>query len=302
MSIDPTRSQTGESDIRFILRAVPTGAADRLQRRAVLYPLVGGISHSNQRDRTRLIKAKTNELLQLWRRRLHELGAAGWNPPNGHTDFQRNCRPSFAVVREPSRFCLLEDLCPHCYARRAAAVWARVDAGCPQPTLGQGYYYHLLLRDHTCYFDKVPVNPTDRIFYPTAVYQLRRIIARILADRQQYLERILRAQRVMGALWFLTIEPAADCWACHYRQLYKIPAAAWTLPGGQVRRIEQPGRLAVMRAVARTLRYPTLLFTSEPASVVDFLVARGFCRTGTYRHPHQRLLTSYGDFRGSSED
>lgn len=137
----------------YRVAAVPDRYPDRVQQEAVLFPLMGwprvppGMRYAETRAaRARQIIAKFHALRSDWRKRVEELGEAGWRPaadtPIGLRNryFMVNCRPTFVIPKgatgfraagadekETFRRCGHDTVCPFCYARWVRKMWARFD-------------------------------------------------------------------------------------------------------------------------------------------------------------------------------
>lgn len=117
-----------ETAVAFTAVRVPQGPAAEFMRRAVLEPLVGPV------EGARRIVEQTNLVGEAWRDRVALLDAAGL--PEFAGDRKRavlararalNCRPAFVEVEPRTRGCGFHDVCPFCWARRAAVFWEPID-------------------------------------------------------------------------------------------------------------------------------------------------------------------------------
>jgi hypothetical protein len=141
--------ESGGIDFNFQYKWVPNNYGARVQRAAVLYPLVG-LAHS-----VGDIVEKTKQVVNLWRIRAAMMVQAGWNRANQHAGFlafARNCSPSFVHTLPAGRSCKNTLICPFCWSRWTQQVWELLDRTFPNPRQGSaiGDYFPVSRRAAAC--------------------------------------------------------------------------------------------------------------------------------------------------------
>lgn len=255
-------------DNDFVFKFVPDRMEDKVQRLAVLYPLTRYCrSLSN-------VRTNTKRLVKIWRARVHALAKCGW-PADAtplHTQYMRNCCPTFTFTEPRTRCCTRQVVCPFCYARWVRDVWERISKSFNPPvtdTPGREFPYHLV--EFFCGY----VRPYTEDNLDEAAY-LQKILNENVAMRKSVVDRL----NPLGAMMYDTIEPTKKGWYIRSRHLLKIapdhvlPAVYGTVPGSSMLRIERPTRKLLLRAVARVCRYPTRLLTGDAAHTALLLDVR----------------------------
>lgn len=293
----------------------------RLQRKAVLYPLVGPAESPEQ------IITKTETLVRRWRARLHTLHEAGWQVRAGRNkdmQYMRNCPPTFASVSPNTRQCRARNFCPFCYARWVLEVWKRIDGVFPNPRDVEDVPV-LQPNDTEKHSDEMPegalmhdqqgdgrrlrsidlggqsgVEDPSRDF---AYHLLTRTVEHQHGFTRGHegetmemyasflLTRLANARGTtieqlgtLGSVAFSTLLPTEAGFKVLHRELHMVPAA-YQVPqgfGGEFKRIERPTRPRIFRTVADTCRYPCELMYGDPATTKVALDARRSTRLSGY--------------------
>lgn len=295
------------TDSPFEFSFVPNTYADRVQRAAVLYPLIGRARSPS------MIVQQVERLVRQWRRRLVVLRDAEWVHSEGLKSLQyaRNCCPAFAYARPRTRPCSLVYVCPFCYARWVRDVWLRVDMAFPNQRRAEfnprhevtvedpipdavpvmppsAVPYQLIERHHTVYAP-CPADPVERLLaietYLRGVSQLR--------------PRTIRRIKPRAAFMFVSVEPHGNSLRLRYRQLfmvaedYELDPAMIENTHGHLRFHAAPSRQTIFGAVARVCRYPTRLMYGDPQDTALILRARQRLRF--------RASAMFGAFRRARE-
>lgn len=287
--------------IRFEPQYVPDSYSARVRRFAVLDRIWPPSKNDVE------IMDRNEKTVWLWRGCLRRLAANGWRPRNSNRSlfWAKNCTPTFAFCRPQSRPCGLEQLCPFCYGRHVAELWANIDRGV-MAEAGTGQW-KLVEREFHSHFTfegqkltveealmRLPgrhVNLEEEVYPPElrayAANALRLTLARS-AER-----RAVRIRHIdpRGALCTLTVEPWYDSWHFVSRLLLLVPQD-FPLPDDRTRneiwkahsRITRKG---IVHAVARTCAYPEYLLRGPAAMTAVQLQARN----------HIRLTATFGVFR-----
>jgi hypothetical protein len=269
---------------------------------AVLFPLYGRVAEPGRR------LPQIYRLIGLWRRRVAELIAVGWDPAPGaapaavdrRVSQLRNCTPPF-VAAHPSSSCGLSSICPCCWGREAMRIWriAALVLFPPDPASGR--------RPDQPACGLVETLRTHRLPGPDP-----RLLAAFLADRVRRpprgtpvgpYYRLHEIQKYPGLGGYGTIAVSADAaaggpgpWEVAIRQIFAVkPEHLALLQAPEYRRIRirlvrhgRPDRLDLARAVARLCRFPPWLLRGDPEQVRDSLAARSGLRLGA----------AFGNFRG----
>jgi hypothetical protein len=207
-----------------------------------------------------------------------------------------NCRPVCIVVKPQTNFCKQSHICPHCWSRRAADSWLRIDRALfPQREDGT--------RPRKTAYTLVVAR---RFFGVAALAPYQGALSAVAADRTSPLQfgqrRVipgrgyeLKKLSPVGSLDVLTLVPRyrkPAGWQASLRQVFVVePGRELDIPGAAIRRIESPSRKQVAKAVARAWRYPRglLLCGHKPAPVgivANYLMA---CKG-------RRMWATYGVF------
>ncbi len=265
----------------------------RIESGAVVLPLIG-------KRRPRRARDCFNAVAALRRKHLQARALAG------HLSLEEagrlvRCRPAFAHVRPALGFCKYE-LCPYCWARKAAWAWQAVDAALFAVPPGQKqkrprFEYDLVLASRT--FKPEVLKPYVKNVLPN----LSLVFADRLACRKKDVKGPVPARGpemdgldFLGALDRLAIAPEwkdPKTWQISIRQVFVVP------PGGTIaiqeskqRRFEKPKRKQVAAAIAWLHRYPRGFLiangkTARPEATSLYLAAR----------KDRRLSAAYGIFR-----
>lgn len=302
--------------IAFTPDCVPNRYGDRLQRRAVLVPLMGPIARSAARarrardsERAAAVVARTQALIEAWRLRIDVLGRAGFAPLAGDSPtaernrtFARNCRPTFFVPEQTARCCRRATICPFCWAREALATWQAIDhaffASEPALTLARDAHRDCNVRARQGILPRSP--GFDLIEWTVSWSRPHRIEDRETGQSwdliHTYPARLVdwrqknRWNPKLYRGWFETVYLATgrEQWLVSIRRLIMVPTgyavpASWGQPVEEFKYrcsiYRQPTRKDVLGAVARACRYPkSLLFGMDAQAVADLLNARSQSR------------------------
>lgn len=312
------------ADEAFNFGWIPNNYGARVQRSAVLYPLLGPATSGDE------IVSKTRRLVGMWRARLHALKVAGWRPGNQQGDLQyaRNCPPTFVYSTPHTRQCRLWMLCPFCYARWVRQVWERVDATFPNPRdeaaverlaactdpveeeivdvsyAGDGHQHGRRLRSidlggragHNVAARTFPFHLLVRTVERNTAYSRNRegesytdYATHLLSQLLEARTNIIRRMHTAGSFAFTMLSPGNDEWHILHREIH-IVRAEYEIPegiGGSIFRLECPTRRAIFQAVAHACKYPKGMLFGDVAMTRVALEARH----------RMRLLASYGVFR-----
>lgn len=315
------------SDREFVARWVPNTYSARLQRRAVLYPLVGRAKNAAA------VVTRTKQVVRMWRARLHALHQIGWTPGSRDTDMQyaRNCHPTFMFAEPQTRQCRIRHLCPFCYARWVNKMWETLDNVFPNPrdvpdtvrlqsdnddelnedipeTLVASSGEHAGRNLRSIHLDGEQQAVED----PQREFPYHLITRRLDLDRPfvrpnyvdesptSYAAHLLSSTAAartyvvgkmdpLGCFAFTTMVPADAGWRVSHREIHMVPST-YVLPddiGGDVYRLERPSRRRIFHAVANTFVYPSGLITGDVELTKAVLEARRGLR----------LSAVYGVFR-----
>jgi hypothetical protein len=204
-----------------------------------------------------------------------------------------NCCPAFVAVRPKTKCCNQPHICPFCWARRAVAVWRRIDLALfPQREDGTRpgrCDYSLVLTSRTCGPAVMGKRPAVAIVDRTSDRKLGPSGA--LPGRGYEIRQLAPA----GALDVLTIDirgRVKAAWVASVRQLLVVdPGRELVIPGARIKRIESPTRKQVAKAVAWAWRYPRglLLRKRKPAHPAAIAVYLAACKG-------RRMWATYGVF------
>jgi hypothetical protein len=253
-------------------------------------------------------------------------GASGGPNP---VDFMRNCRPNFVSMFPRTRPCKAWHVCPFCWSRTVQDIYDRVDKVFPDTSLveapapvilesdaspaegvrvlaaGERRSRSIILArdDAKICGDGKPRKFTslDSRDFP---YHLVTVTMRNAQSAKNSLPNLvtnfcatrggIRSIPFAGALIFTTVEHRTRQWHLAHRYLLMVPKEAEVplsfqeSPG--YRRIEQPTRREVMRAVARTCKYPQQLLEGKDVSQIVRIL---------HAIHGRRLRAFYGCFRNS---
>ena len=208
-----------------------------------------------------------------------------------------NCRPAFAVVKPRSKFCKQPHICPSCWARRAVAIWQRIDRSLfPQREDGtrpRRCAYSLIRARRTFGSGDLTVYKGGNLGAAVADRASSRKFgpSRVIPGRGYELKKLAPA----GALDVFTLDfhyPPPSGWKASIRQVFVVAAGQdLVIPGAVFKRIESPTRKQVAKAVAWAWRYPRGLLLrdrkpADPRMVATYLAA---CKG-------RRMWATYGVF------
>lgn len=261
---------------------------------SVLLPLFGRADQPARRQ------VDTHHLIDLWRLRVAELVAHGWDPaPTADSKKTarriaqlRNCSPPFVPVH-PTSSCGLSSLCPFCWAREAMQIWNRADT---------------LLFPPDPESRRRPPRPTSGLVETSRTHRLPasdpEILATFLADRVRrpppgvpygpfYRPHEIQTYPMLGAYETIAISTTGPQrqrgpWKVAIRQLLAVrPEHVGLLQAPRYRNIcirvtrhSQPDRRTLARAVSRLCQYPPWLLRGDPGQTLDALTARSGLRLG----------------------
>jgi hypothetical protein len=308
------------TDQAYTYSWIPHGYGARLQRQAVLYPLVGRAGKPEQ------IVTRTIQLVNIWRARLYSLSKIGWYPGANSKDTQytRNCPPGFVYTTPHTRQCKFRSFCPFCYARWVYEIWRRLDETFPNPrdvpAVSQlshdseeeldDILPELASLPHKGRADR-PLRSIDLggpqcedPDRPFPFHLLTRSVEKVspfTREResetlQAYAAHLLsqvahaRAQSISkmdtpGSFAFTMLVPAEHHWRILHRELHIVPAAYVLVPDvtGEVERIERPSRTRIFQTTAKICEYPRELMYGDVEMTKVALEARQKVRlSGTY--------------------
>jgi hypothetical protein len=283
--------------VDFHLGAPHRGYYGRVQRDAVMYPLVGrprapiekGQLARHLRGYARLVMHREHTMLDA-------LEAAGMMTRAQVLELA-NCRPAFVRSRPRAHVCGQANFYPHCMARWAATVWKRVDAALfppgPDGARPERAICDLIVARQ--YFDHQAM----------AVYKssggLKTIFNEYLADRKpprshpipsRQLERRRLARYREGAVENFRASLSHPGWTFTIRQLHAVESGQdLRIDQAHLVRLEAPSRHQVASRVAWVFRYPrSLLCGNHPEHL--WLLGRLLAAQKT-----RRLSECYGIFK-----
>jgi len=320
-----TQPEHQGSDFQFEYRWVPNNYSARVQRSAVLYPLLGMARSVEQ------ITSATSNLVKCWRARVTQLSYSGWDAnwgPKGLA-YARNCVPTFVKALPSSRPCRMNRLCPFCYARWVGDIWNRIDQAFPnvrrdgggnitinrqamsQPVEGdipetttpETHHRGRPLRaiqlhegaDQPIGFPFHLIEQRKNVTYPydECGPGSPELLRKIVMDGNQFRAYWVKMHKMEGAFCSNFVAPGKKGWELQFRGLYKVrPDFEFVAAtGGKVERHEQPTRRIIASAVSRTCRYPRAFMFGDVAQMAMLLTSQQGRRV--------RLTATYGDFRKS---
>ena len=243
-------------------------------------------------------------------------------------DYMRNCPPSWISTQPRTRTCKAWHVCPFCWGRMVQKVYDSVDAAFPDTSLvedvveapqpivvddggavvlaaGERKRRAIVMSGDV----RVAADGKRRRMTPLSSrdfpYHLVTVCMRSAFSARDSLPNLvdsfcrtrgrIRAIAFTGALVVTTVEHRTNQWHLSHRYLLMLPAEATVpisfseTPG--YRRIEQPTRREVVRAVTRTCIYPRAMLTGDAKYFVRILHALS----------GRRLRASYGCFRNTRQ-
>jgi hypothetical protein len=275
--------------IGFTLGRSHPGLAGRIYLEAGLYPIAEVPKPSQPAYRAGLAV-----VIGRYRAVLDALVAAGRLSRVRAYDLG-NCRPAVLTAAPATRMCNLAAFCPHCFARRTASYWSRMDSALFSSPEGGGRAGVDLLY-------------TERRFGPedlghAAGYTLQDAVVSRLADRQVWpdilgsrsLEMRRLRRKCLWAVEGLVISPAyrrGDVIVVGWKvAIRRLMAVRPELPDAKVIAIPTPDRLQLARAAARLGRYPRGLLLNRKGQLAPAEVIDTYLKTVAGR----RLWAAYGD-------
>ncbi len=298
------------SDFDFEFRWVPNTYQARIQRAAVLYPLMGMARTAGE------ISVKARSLVRVWRARAAVLADAGWLPRADRRGlvYARNCTPAFVYAVPKSRPCNSRTICPFCYARWVREIWMKIDGVFPygrQVTGSEEYHtlrHAMLGRDvqndlpavhlpdvTDFYMDGRPLrsivldeDDVQEVRFPYHLVEIfRRELApferedlssselcrSLLEEIVEHRSRRMRYIHALGSFVLTTVVPSPRGWKIRQRELHQVdPGYVIKKPEhGRLFRHERPTRRIVFHAVAHVCRYPKELLYGDRDWVALFL-------------------------------
>lgn len=269
--------------VPFQIKRVKNSSSDYAAacfRAAVLYPLFG--PDNRQYERTSYIADRTLELIELRRKRLHDLKQIGWKPAVTYHNWYENCPPFGVHTSKPVKSCHLAYFCPFCWARGfiqpvlKAALELYPEryqgVGIKNPDALEQAIEHkdqriLLYRDkYHCYSDL-----RQRLAQEQRCVTVGR--QRITANRKHH----------VGSVMISTASPIEKGWSIERRRMTLVATGGDEpelsecdpeFPKGTSEAIYCIRTGDVIRAVASTLSYPQWLMTGDVGKVREWLEAR----------------------------
>lgn len=316
-------------DAAFVWGTVPTGIADRVQRRAVLYPLAGPHSFDD-------VPLLAEKLVHQRRSRLSWLRER--NAFTEQSDYAlqvwRNCPPAFGQVAPRMRYCNLF-WCPFCHARWVKDVWYSVTtvlpldvADDPPPDTGEQLDVITAITPRTtppyelCYYETRRQLILHGKEFPNQEEWVFAIGKRGVELRQDVWKQ---ARQTAAAAWaYMTIEPNEAGWLLNRRMLFAVPygqtlGGAWTQPvedydaEGQLTysvkfsRYQVPTPRVLFNAVTQFTRYPTSLLrcmnTEQMLSLLRARSSREVCGEDNRwrRRAAVKFYATFGKVRGQHD-
>jgi len=310
------------ADQTFNFSWIPNGYGARLQRQAVLYPLLGGVKSPED------ISKKTQQLLGMWRARLHALKEVGWyaGANNKDTQYARNCPPTFVYTTPHTRQCRIRHLCPFCYARWVLGVWQRLDETFPNPrdevevqriaTSSSAMVDEGMQEVHIApggdetgrrlrsidlggthgsepHVGEFPFHLLTRSVEKMTGFTRGRegetptaFAGHLLSQLAHARAQTITKMNTLGAFAFTTLVPVETGWKIIHRELHIIRAdyVAPEKMSGKFLRIDRPSRRKIFNTVARVCSYPCEMMYGD----ADMTKAALNARQGL------RLSASYG--------
>jgi hypothetical protein len=283
----------------FHVTRIYRGHYGRVERGSVVLPLLG-----RKRARVSDFPGWLVRLEHVRRRSLQARIAAGQLSRSEAVRAIR-CRPAFAEVVPALHICG-RDLCPHCWARRAAWTWRDVDSALfavppDRKRRRPKFEFDLVLANRTFRPPDLKPYAVNNKIDLTAVFKDR------ASDRKKGVQGPIPARgyemkrlEFLGALDRLGIEPRWKPpvgWKVSLKQVFVVsPGVEVAIPGSTQRRFEKPNRKRVASAISWFYRYPRgfLIANSRTADTRPnevYLAAR----------QGRRLSAGYGLFRQATK-
>jgi hypothetical protein len=280
--------------VTFHLGAPHRGYYGRVQRDAVMYPLVGhprdgldpGTLVRHIRGYARLVMHHESVMLDAF----EDAGVM----TRSQTRDLANCRPAFVKSRPRAYVCGQTNFCPHCMARWAATVWKRVDAALFPPGPDGSRPEHAI-------YDLIVAR---QVFDPQtlAVYSgLKMVFDEYLADKSpprghpipsRQLERRRLSRYRQGAVENFQVKLSKEGWSFTIRQLHAVRSDQdLRIKNARLVRLNAPSRHQVASRVAWVFRYPRTLLAAGDREHVR-LISRLLVAQKT-----RRLSECYGIFK-----
>lgn len=257
-------------DVNYRFAGVTRSVPDYLLRRVILWPLTR--RRCFQRG---AVYRDVKEVMELWRRRLHQLREREWDSLLEDRDYikARNCAPVCVKVfgHKARTWCNLRSICPWCYGRD-------------------------VVNDYEVLAKHLPVRGYDgrplRLLTVTASRLVSpRVAGEVLSSHLQAWREgpisIINRLRPKGSLYRINLDPGTTpngkaCWRLSYRILAlvsptsalpdKLPSVARVLDSKVTSRHE------LLKPLSRLCRYPTGLLRGDSRLVLKALYARSGLR------------------------
>jgi hypothetical protein len=262
--------------------------AASVQLRAVLETLCGPIAQGQARDRDVIVK--TQAVHGRWRKRVVELSAVRCAVvvPDKRAerawDRAPDCIPAFFTPRRRGRLCRLDDICPHCWGRRAATSWASIDWSffrSPR-ALGSAGADRSLVLGRSVGFDLIERSASKQVPFQRLVLapggrgvESQQTLAPLLEEIAGRLAVVPGGfpRAWQGLFRAVIVGLGQDAWSIESRELWMVRAGFTPHQVESTRRSDglettllvhrQPSRTRVMEAEARAWRYPSSLMAGD---------------------------------------